>query len=396
MKKALSTLAVCSMVALGSLGSLSANAAIEEGQLTIWINGDKGYNGLAEVGKMFEADTGVKVTVAHPDALQDKFPQTAATGDGPDIVFWAHDRFGGYADAGLLVEVKPSKETKEGIVDFAWDAVKYKGKLIGYPVAVESLSLIYNKDLLPTPPKNWEDVEALHKQLQKDGKSAIMWNLKEPYFTWPLMAADGGYAFKSTANGYDVKNAGINNTGVKGSMTFVKDLIDKKVISPDMDYSVSESEFTKGNVAMTINGPWSWGNIEKAGINYGVATMPKFNGQASKPFVGVLTAGISTASPNKDLAVEFIENYLLTNDGLRKVNDDKPLGAVALNSFQSELEADERIAATMDNAMKGEIMPNIPQMSAFWGGAKNAIVNIVDGRQTVDAALADAEKQMVK
>jgi maltose/maltodextrin transport system substrate-binding protein len=147
---------------------------------------------------------------------------------------------------------------------------------------------------------------------------------------------------------------------------------------------------------MTINGPWSWGNIEKSGINYGVTTLPKFQGQSSKPFVGVLTAGISTASPNRDLAVEFIENYLLTNDGLRMVNNDKPLGAVALNSFQRELDSDARIAATMDNAMNGEIMPNIPQMNAFWGAAKNAIINVVDGRQTVDAALADAEKQMTK
>ena len=115
MKKALSTLAICTMAALGSL---NAYAAIEEGQLTIWINGDKGYNGLAEIGKRFEADTGIKVTVAHPDALQDKFPQTAAAGDGPDIVFWAHDRFGGYAEAGLLVEVKPSKKVEQGIVGF--------------------------------------------------------------------------------------------------------------------------------------------------------------------------------------------------------------------------------------------------------------------------------------
>lgn len=393
MKKALSTIAVCTLTALGSFG---ANAAIEEGQLTIWINGDKGYNGLAEVGKQFEEDTGIKVTVAHPDGLQDKFPQTAATGDGPDIVFWAHDRFGGYAESGLLAEVNPSKEIKEGVVDFAWDAVTYKGKLVGYPVAVESLSLIYNKDLVPNPPKNWEEVEALNAKLQKDGKTAIMWNLKEPYFTWPLMAADGGYAFKYTSEGYDVKDAGIAKPGVKASMNFVKGLVDKGVISPDMDYSVSESEFNKGNTAMTINGPWAWGNIEKSGINYGVATLPKFNGQPSKPFVGVLTAGISTASPNQDLAVEFIENYLLTNDGLRKVNDDKPLGAVALNSFQEELGNDKRIAATMDNALNGEVMPNIPQMNAFWSSAKNAVVNVVDGRQTVDAALADAEKQMTK
>jgi maltose/maltodextrin transport system substrate-binding protein len=163
-----------------------------------------------------------------------------------------------------------------------------------------------------------------------------------------------------------------------------------------MDYSVSEAEFNQGHVAMTINGPWSWANIDKSGINYGVTTLPKFNGQSSKPFVGVLTAGISTASPNKDLATEFLENYLLTNDGLRTINDDTALGAVALKSFQKELDKDKRIAATMNNAINGEIMPNIPEMNAFWGAVKNAIINIVDDRQTVDDALADAEKQMTK
>ncbi len=45
--------------------SASALAKIEEGKLVIWINGDKGYNGAAEVGKKFETDTGIKVTVEH-------------------------------------------------------------------------------------------------------------------------------------------------------------------------------------------------------------------------------------------------------------------------------------------------------------------------------------------
>ncbi|GAB3533140.1 maltose/maltodextrin ABC transporter substrate-binding protein MalE [Photobacterium alginatilyticum] len=393
MNKVLSIVVICTLAALGSV---NAHAAIEEGQLTIWINGDKGYNGLAEVGKKFEEETGVKVTVAFPDGLAEKFPQVAAAGDGPDIVFWAHDRFGGYAKSGLLVEIKPSEDVKDKIIDFTWDAVQYDGKYIGYPVAVEALSLIYNKDLVPDPPKNWEDIEALDKKLQKDGKKAIMWNLKEPYFTWPILSADGGYAFKFTANGYDVKDVGVNNAGAKRGMNFIKSLVDKKVISPDMDYSISEAEFNKGNVAMTINGPWSWDNAEKSGINYGVAVLPKLNGSPSKPFVGILTAGISSASPNQDLAVEFIENYLLTDEGLGKVNDDKPLGAVALKSFQKTLDKDARIAATMDNAMNGEIMPNVPQMAAFWYAQGNAIKNVVDGRQGVDDALNEAAGHMLK
>ncbi len=33
-----------------------------------------------------------------------------------------------------------------------------------------------------------------------------MFNLQEPYFTWPLIAADGGYAFKYENGKYDIKD----------------------------------------------------------------------------------------------------------------------------------------------------------------------------------------------
>ena len=46
---------------------------------------------------------------------------------------------------------------------------------------------------------------------------------------------------------------------------------------------------------------------------------------------------------------------MLTDQGLKSLNDDKPLGAVALKSFQKLVDNDARIAATMDNAMNGEI-----------------------------------------
>nr|1JVX_A Chain A, maltodextrin-binding protein [Escherichia coli] len=370
---------------------------IEEGKLVIWINGDKGYNGLAEVGKKFEKDTGIKVTVEHPDKLEEKFPQVAATGDGPDIIFWAHDRFGGYAQSGLLAEITPDKAFQDKLYPFTWDAVRYNGKLIAYPIAVEALSLIYNKDLLPNPPKTWEEIPALDKELKAKGKSALMFNLQEPYFTWPLIAADGGYAFKYENGKYDIKDVGVDNAGAKAGLTFLVDLIKNKHMNACTDYSIAEAAFNKGETAMTINGPWAWSNIDTSKVNYGVTVLPTFKGQPSKPFVGVLSAGINAASPNKELAKEFLENYLLTDEGLEAVNKDKPLGgSVALKSYEEELAKDCRIAATMENAQKGEIMPNIPQMSAFWYAVRTAVINAASGRQTVDEALKDAQTRITK
>ncbi len=394
LKASARTLALSALATLAL--SASAFAKIEEGKLVIWINGDKGYNGLAQVGEKFEKDTGVNVTVEHPNKFEEKYVQVAASGDGPDIIFWAHDRFGGYAQSGLVAEITPDQNFKDKLFPFTWDAVRYDGKLVGYPIAVEALSLIYNKDLVKTPPKTWEEIPALDKELKSKGKSAIMFNLQEPYFSWSLIAAAGGYAFKMENGAYDVKNVGVNNAGSKAGLNFIIDLVKNKHLNADADYSIAEAAFNKGETAMTINGPWTWTNIEKSKINYGVALLPTFKGHPSKPFVGVLTAGINAASPNKELAKEFLENYLLTNEGLEMVNRDKPLGAVSLKSYQDILATDPRIAATMENAQKGEIMPNVSQMSSFWYAMRSAVVNAVTGRQTVDAALSDAEARMTK
>ncbi len=41
-------------------------------------------------------------------------------------------------------------------------------------------------------------------------------------------------------------------------------------------------------------------------------------------------------------------------------------------------------------------MPNIPQMGVFWSAMEPALTNITSGRQSVDAALDDAAKRIVK
>lgn len=392
MSKKLNALASALIAVLSSTYSF----AMTEGEITIWINGDKSYEGLTQIGKQFEADTGVKVIVQHPESLESKFQQLAATGGGPDIIFWAHDRFGGYAEAGLLKEIKPSEDFKNKLVAFSWDAVTVNGKLVGYPVAIEGPSLIYNKDLLPIPPKTWEELPTIHEKMKEQGKQAIMWDIKNAYFTWPLISSGGAFAFQKTPSGYDAKVTGINNdAGIKG-LQFLIDMVQQGIINPNMDYAVSESAFSKGQVTMTINGPWSWSNLDKMGLNYGVAVFPTLRGKKGNPFVGILSAGINASSPNSDLAAEFLENYLFTDKNLELMNKDKPLGAVTLKSFQQTLEQDERIKATMINAESGEIMPNIPQMTAYWFAEGAAIENALQGKQTAQTALDTAAKQITR
>lgn len=390
MKETITTLG---LAAAALLVSTSLSSAFEEGKLLVWINGDKGYDGLQEVGNRFAEELGVEVVVEHPEAVTDKFQQSAATGDGPDIFIWAHDRFGEWAAAGLISPVTPSQEVRDGIFPFAWDAVTFDGQTWGYPMAVEAVGLIYNKALVPTPPATFEEIPALDLP---DGVQPILWDYNNTYFTFPLLMAGGGFAFEKNAEGsYDPSVTGVNNDGAKAGAGILRKLIDDGVMPPGVDYGVMDAAINKGEVAMVINGPWAWANLATSGIDFGVAPIPSVGGNASKSFVGVLAATVNAASPNKDLAIEFIENYMLTDEGLKTVNDNVPLGAVADISFAETLAGDANVAATLANAQAGTPMPSTPAMGKFWSAMGPALTNITTQAQDVDTALDDAAARIL-
>lgn len=388
---------IASLVAAATLGlSSMAGASIESGKLVIWVNGDKAYDGIAKVGQKFTEEQGVPVEVAHPDGVENKFQQAASTGNGPDIFMWAHDRFGEWAKAGLLTELSPSKAVKDKFQPFAWDALTIDGKVYGYPISVEAIALICNKKLVSAAPAAFEDFAKLEKDLSAKGKHAIMWDYNNPYFTYPLIAANGGYVFKKNGPGqYDVKDTGVNNKGAVQGVTFLADLVKNKVMEKGVDYGVMDSNFAKGDVACIINGPWGWSNYDNK-VEYTVNPLPTLGGKPAKAFVGVQGLAINAQSPNKDLAVAFLEEYLLTDAGLKVVNDDKAIGAAALKSFQKTLEKDVRIKATMKNAVTGEPMPNVAEMNRFWSAFGQALKNATTGRQTVEEALNTAAQRITQ
>ena len=80
------------------------------------------------------------------------------------------------------------------------------------------------------------------------------------------------------------------------------------------------------------------------------------------------------------------------------MNNDKPLGAAGLKSFQAKLEADPksgaRVKQTMENAKVGDPMPSVPEMNRFWSSFQTALKNATTGRQSLEEALSTAERRI--
>jgi maltose/maltodextrin transport system substrate-binding protein len=370
-----------------------------DGELLIWINGDKGYRGLAEIGKKFEKELGIPVKVETPEGLTDKFQTAAQSGKGPDIVFWAHDRLGEWADSGLVKPLDIKDDFKSAFISMSWDAVTHNKQIWGYPIALEAVSLIYNKKFVGKPPAQLSEIAEFAKELKTRNPDVIpiLWDYGTAYFTWPFLASGGGYPFKKTASGYDTTDIGVNTPGAVKGLQDVLDLISSGLMPKGSSYSVMEQKMSGNSLALMISGPWAWANLRKSGIDFGLAPIPGVSGKPGKPFVGVLAAFINRSTPNADLAGQFLEKFVCTSEGLKTIDADVPIGVPALKSLSDEMSASNPlIKATYENVQNGEVMPNIPQMGKFWSSLTTALGVATSGQASPQAALDDAKKNMEK
>lgn len=376
------------------LCALAANAA-ERGELLIWINADKGYNGLQQVADEFAEQTGIQARVEHPDDLAKAFEQASVAGSGPDIILWPQDRLGDFIDKGLVVPVTPAQALQDALVSVGWDAFTAAGKIWGYPVGAEAIMLIYNKKLISAPPASFEEIAALDAALANRGIKAIGWDYTNAYFTWPLIAANGGYVFKREADGgYDTNDVGVDSPGALVGARLLQGFVEDGMLpAGGMPGNAAETAMHNGKQALWITGPWSWEGLRKAGIDFGVAPLPTVAGKPARPFVGVLGAMISAHSPNRIEATRFIEDYLLTRAGLSQVNADKPIGVPLNKRLFWDMVTDENIRISMDGVTFGRPMPSAQEMSVFWDEMNKALQALSDGLDA-ERALGDAARRM--
>lgn len=377
-----------------TLPCLSAPQKTATEPLVIWFTVE-GAKALRLIAEKFTAATGVPVVVETPDNGPAKFQQAASAGKGPDIYMYTHDRLGEWTAGGLLHAVNPSPALTADIDPLAWKGFTYRGRIWGYPYAIEAITLIYNKALVRKPPVTFEEVFALDSQLQRLGKHAILWDYTNPYFTWPLLAAHGGYAFAQRADGsFDARDTGVQKGAVVGAALLDR-MIREGLMPSGSGYAEMEAGMAQGKVAMMINGPWSWVNLRKAGIDFGIAKIPAVAGKPAAPYVGVKGVIINRATRQRELAVEFIENYLLQADGLRTVDKAEPIGAPASRSYYAELASDPRIAGIMASARDGTPSPSIPEMGRFWSAMKSSLTTLTEGRLSPQQAMDAAARRIL-
>src|SRR5687768_7502193 len=187
--------------------------ASKEGTLTLWVH-EGAVAAVEKVSADFTAKYNVQVSVQQVGFgdIRDQLKLAGPAGEGPDIIVGAHDWLGELVQNGLLEPLDLGAKA-EMIDPVALQAFTYDGKVYGLPYGLEAIALMYNKDLVPTPPTTWEELKTIAKQLQDEKKVDQGYILQsgDPYHAYPIITGFGGYVFGRDAEGnYNPKDVGLD------------------------------------------------------------------------------------------------------------------------------------------------------------------------------------------
>ncbi len=362
----------------------------KEGTLTVWVDGGR-VKIMQSLGEQFTAKYGVPVVVQELGFgdVRDQLKIAGPANEGPDIIIGAHDWLGELVSNGLLVPLDLGLKADQ-FDPVALKAFNYEGKLYGLPYNTEAIALYYNKDLVPTPPKTWDELKAIAKKLQDEKKVEQGYVLQQadPYHSYPIFTGFGGYVFgRDAAGNYNPEDIGLDSPGGIAAAKELESMIKAGLLRADVNYEVMMTLFKEGKSAMFITGPWALTDVRASGVNYGVAKIPTME-QKPRPFVGVQGFMVSAFGKNQLLATTFLNEYLATDETMQALYDAVP-NAPAWLPLRAKV-TDKDIAVFAQSAADGDPMPAIPQMSAVWEAWSKALTLIFQAQQPAEQAIKDA------
>lgn len=367
-----------------------SSSALAATKLVIWESQGPETEFINAVKAEFTKETGIEVEVVGIDQLSQaaKLALDGPAGKGADIVVWPHDRIGQAVEEGILAPLPVTKEQLASFIESTVVAMSYGGQVYGIPYSLETTALIYNKDLLPVVPNTMDSLFTIAKEMTGNGQYGFLYDISNFYFTYGFIGGYGGYVFKNTAKGLDVEDIGLANKGAVEGAELIKRFRTGGLIPEGTDYGVTDGLFKEGKVAAIINGPWAFAEYKKAGINYGIAPLPKLsNGQYPTTFIGVKGYYVSAFSKNKEAALQFA--LWLTSKQMAykhyQMNAIIPTSKEVLDMPEFKQNGDFLAFATQ--AGRGVPMPNVPEMGQVWDPMANAITYILTGQATPKASL---------
>jgi maltose-binding protein MalE len=331
-----------------------------------------------------------------PEELRTNFIISALAGKGPALIHCASDFIGPLVELEVIKPLDDQFE-KNFLDQFIQEPIPantvFQGNLYQIADRVGNhLCLVYNKEIVPVPPKSISELIQMGKDLVKDldgdgdpDTYALAWNYTEPAFAVPFIGGYGGWIVN------DQKQPTLNTPAVVKAAQLIYDLGNKyRIIPRETDYETANALFMDRRVAMIINGPWSWGTYLKNGIDIGLARIPKIDETGLWPTPTVFPMGyclnqnlegeklevvVSLVKflTSPEMQIKFATQFNVIPSRKEALNDKSLSDNVLLNQ-------------ALDQMMVGRPMPVYTEMRWIWDAMRPAYQGIFTNQISPEAA----------
>jgi maltose-binding protein MalE len=365
------------------------SAGATGGKVVVWSQMDPQERGRFErnIIGFQTAHPGVTIENVPYDTenLRQQFQTQAAAGSGPPVIFGPSDQVGPLS---LLQLIQPLDQVMpagffDRFVPQSLDTLN--GHIWQAPDQVGNhLMLVYNRKLVPAPPQTSAEFIAIAKQLTKPGQYGFAMNVNEPYWLAPFLAGFGGWVMD--AQGQPT----LDTPAMIQALGYLADLKNKQGLMPrESNYENAHTLFQEGKAAMIVNGPWSWADYRKAGIDVGIAplwTLP--GGGRVTPMTASKGFSINVNCKKEQLAtvIDFI-TYCTSAPAELLAAD--TLGILPSNkeAFVSPTITNDPILQASQRGFElGRRMPVVPELRVIWDVMRPEMQAVMNGSKTPAAA----------
>ncbi len=365
--------------------------------LKVWESEGPEKKFMLWAGKEFKKATGVSIAyepVGATDARA-KMELDGPAGVGADVFVTPHDHIGALVSGGHVLPVDDADTYMADFLPMAKMGASYNGKVYGYPLGAETYALFYNKALIQKAPKTWDEVISFAKTFNNkaEGKYALVWPVSDGYYGYMFMDSFGAPLFGP--NGNDRKQHNLNSANAVKGLTYFQNLKKEILDVPAADVSgdFCNAEFVEGKAAMIITGPWKITDFKNNKIDFEIAPLPKFPGQADAQghsFSGVRLAFVSSYTEHEKEAKDFAK-FITSKSSLEKrfaLTDQIPP--------RKDIDTNGKYSSAIKEQLKyAKPMPTIPQLGTYWSAMGSAYSGIWDGdpvKPSLDAAASAMDR----
>jgi len=338
--------------------------------------------------------------------LRTNFQNASLAGEGPSLVYGPSDNIGVFQASGVIQPVT-NVLTEEFLAQFdqiSMDVTKLGGEYYMVPeINGNQIAMVYNKDLVPEPPKTWDELVTVAKSFRSnvdDPENAtygFLYNEAEPYWFVGFYNGFGGAVMDEN------NNPTLNNQAMIDALTFVRDIRQVQGLGMEgMNYDIADSMFKSGNAAIILNGAWSWSSYEDAGMNLGIAKAPVLP-SGSTPIFYNATKGYSVPDYVTDdaeiAAIQTFLGYFMNAENNAKFALASSQAPTNMESRQlDEIKTNPLQIVSVDTIEATTGMPIVAEMRGIWDAIRpelEAVLNAGKDPAEAAAAMQDAAEEFI-